>query len=583
MTTCVCSLQGGLRAVGLLMASWGAAACVGEIAASRRLEGTFDPGGSGSAVPVTPPTPGNPSGTSPAAPAAGSAPEPRLDLPADLASAAGLRRLSLREYDTVLADLLGDQQSASALLLPPDAMTPFDNDYATQEASQALVEGVELHVQDLIQRLMKDPVRRDRVVGCVPKAAGDRDCFAQFVRRFGRRALRRPLTDAEVSRFVKLADYSVEAGSFYVGAEAALLAFLQHPEFVYRVEIGTEVPGRPGLFRLSDWELASRLAFFAWGAGPDDWLLDLTQRGGLASAESVRVAFAQMLGKPRARDLVKRFHSMWFNYESLPFEARLAGAMRAETGALLDRVIFEERRPWQDLFRLDETFVNRELAAHYGLPVPGGAVGWVPLRGTLRRGLLGQGTFLSNGAKADDTSPVLRGRIVREALFCQTIPEPPPDVDADNPPEKTDSLRCKVDRYAVHSQGGCASCHKLMDPVGFGLENFDPSGRFREHDKDEPTCKISGVGELAGVGKFRGPAELSELVLSSGQWNACAATQLLRFAIGRGELNETDAMVIDRLVARLGGERADFRFADAVAELAASETFRHRREDAFGR
>jgi hypothetical protein len=194
-----------------------------------------------------------------------------------------------------------------------------------------------------------------------------------------------------------------------------------------------------------------------------------------------------------------------------------------------------------------------------------------------RRGLLSHGSFLSNGAKFNDTSPTLRGLAIRTRLFCQTIPDPPPNVATDDPIPKTADAVCKKDRYEVHSQGGCADCHSQMDPVGFGLENYDQVGRYRTVEPDEPSCVIEGVGELVGIGTFKGPAELADLMIASGELNQCVVTQLYRFAAGRFELDATDVAFVEALTKKIGN--ADFAFDELVLEFVGSEAFAFRRDE----
>jgi hypothetical protein len=253
--------------------------------------------------------------------------------------------------------------------------------------------------------------------------------------------------------------------------------------------------------------------------------------------------------------------------------------MQEETSALLSRVIFEEERGWQEIFTAEETFVGDMLAEHYGMSLPQSADPvWTSYQGTGRKGILSHGTFLSSAAKFDDTSPTMRGLAIRTRLFCQVVPPPPQDVPTDDPPPETEEAVCKWDRYEMHRQGGCAGCHSLMDPVGFGLENYDREGKYRTHDIGHPECPIDGIGELAGIGAFEGPAGLAELMVESGLLNRCVSEQLYRYAVGRSELEELDRQFIDLLVDRVANAQS-FRFSDLLLEIVSSESFGYRRED----
>jgi hypothetical protein len=487
---------------------------------------------------------------------------------------AGMRRLTAAEYAATVHDLFGVDVDA-ALLLPEDWRQPFDNDFTTQNASQALIDGAELLAAD-VAALALEPGLRDQTVGCTPAGPTDAACFEDFLTRVGRRALRRPLSDDDLSRYGALIAEAEETGDFYDAVNVALRAFLQHPEFLYRVELGTPLNGVPDVFALNDYEVATRLSYLLWGSTPDDALLDRAGQGTLSSADGVRAAAEEMLLDDRARARTGRFHALWLGYEQLPHGPDLSSAMQAETQALIDRVIFDDGMPWQDLMRAEETFVDATLAEHYGLPAPA-EPSWVNYGDSGRRGLLSHGSFLSAMGKVDDSSPTKRGILVRTRLMCQVIPPPPPTVDVDmtEPAEGT----CKEDFYREQhlASAGCVSCHALMDPIGLGLEHYDHTGAFREVENDDPSCEISGEGDLDGQ-PFTGPAELSQLLVESGALNRCVAEQLYRFAMGRSELAPVDQSFVDFVVEHNGAE-GDFDFAGLMLAFVSEEAFRYRRNE----
>jgi len=487
---------------------------------------------------------------------------------------AGMRRLTSAEYSATVHDILGVDVDAE-LLLPEDWRQPFDNDYTTQNASQALIDGAELLAADVAE-LALEPGLRDATVGCDPAGPTDTACFQDFLSRFGRRALRRPLSDDELGRYGTLISEAEESGDFYDAVNVAIRALLQHPEFLYRIEIGTPLDGVPDVFALNDFEVATRLSYMLWGSTPSDALLDRAEDDGLSDAEGIRAAAEDMLLDPRARGRIGRFHALWLGYESLPHSPDLTEAMQAETQALIDRVIFDDSLPWQDMLRSSETYVDATLAEHYGLPAPA-APGWVDYGESGRRGLLSHGSFLSAMSKIDDSSPTKRGILVRTRLMCQTIPPPPPTVDVDmvEPEEGT----CKEDFYREQhlSADGCVSCHALMDPIGLGLENYDHTGAFRTVENDDESCVISGEGELDGQ-PFSGPAELSDLLVDSGALNYCVAEQLYRFSMGRSELADIDESFIEFIVEQ-NGPSGDFDFASLVLSFVSEDAFRYRRNE----
>jgi hypothetical protein len=491
----------------------------------------------------------------------------------------GLRRLTAEEYSATVKDLIGFVPANVRETLPIDPLVPFDNDFKRQKASEALIQGADLLAGDIATALVADLTRRDDVVGCAPSGPEDATCFRSFIETFGRRALRRPLLAAEVDKFASFLAHATASGDFYVAVDSALRAFLQHPEFLYRVEIGEPVAGSPGVSKLNDFEVATRLSYFLVGSTPEGWLLDAAEAGKLASPEGLRAAAEKLFAEDRAKARMGRFHALWLGYSTLT-SAGLSADMRAETDALISRVIFEEKRPWSDMLTAEETYLTPPLAAHYGLPTPGTSPGWVPYGDSGRRGILSQATFLSAVSKFGDTSPTQRGLLIRTRLFCQPIGLPPPElqVNTDMPPDSGDPNACKSERYFMSKADGCSTCHKLMDPIGFGLERYDAAGRYREIEPNRPDCPIDGSGTFEGVGTFSGPAELSDLVLAAGGLDDCVASQLYRYAVGRSDLDYRDDALVRRLVSEAaagGGLRLD----QFILGYVASEGIRYRREE----
>jgi hypothetical protein len=488
----------------------------------------------------------------------------------------GMRRLSRVELDNTLRDLLGDDTRPATTGLPEDVVDPFDNDYTHQIVTTVLVEGLEALANDVSQRLLADAQRLDMVVGCQPAGSDDAACMQSFVESFGRRALRRPLTDDELADWTELAmSYATEQSDFYEGVDVVLRTLLQHPQFVYRVELGTPTE-EEGVFRLDDFEVATRLSYFLWGSTPSDELLDLAEAGALETVDDVRAAAELLLEDDRARDRIDRFHAMWLGYYELPHSPEMTTAMREETRALLEDVIFDNPRSYLDVFRADGTFVDDTLAQHYGLPAPGSAEPvWVPYGDTGRQGLLSHGSFLSVAAKFGDTSPTQRGILVRKRLLCETIQPPPPDVDVDNPPTSPDS-ECKVDRYAAHrDNGSCRSCHEQVDPIGFGLEQYDQSGSFRTAEAEHPECAITGEGSIDGQ-TFNGPAELADYVIDNELLDTCLVTQVYRFAMGHDPGDE-EMRYLDDLQTSFRDDQ--YAFDRLMLSLVTDEAFLYRREE----
>jgi hypothetical protein len=497
----------------------------------------------------------------------------------------GVRRLTVYEYDNALRDLLGDDARPGATLLPEDARTPFDNAFASQSASRVLVEAAETLAREAALRLAADPTRRDQVLGCIGAAPNDDACMRELVTRFGRRALRRPLEAAEIDEIAALGlEVAATAQSFDAGALVVVRALLQDPEFLYRIERGTPTTDELGaaLYELDAFEVATRMSFALWGSVPDDALLDDAAAGTLDTSDGRREVALRMLADPRAHAHAQRFHAAWLGYERLPHDPELNTAMRHESDALVARIVFEQARPWIDLLLSHESRIDANLADIYGVAAPADAWAWVDVGVVARQGLLSHASFLSVASNALETSPVKRGKLVRERLMCSPIPPPPPDVAADTPPEGLES-ECRSDRYAQHRvDPACAGCHALMDPVGFGLENYDRWGAYRdyeyvpEEEESNLDCPIDGAGELVGVGTFRGAPELSTLLVDTEVVQACVVQQAYTYAMGH-TIDADDQPLVDALTTSFGSAG---RFHELLIELVAADAFTYRREEA---
>lgn len=456
------------------------------------------------------------------------------------------RRLSRAEIDNALRDVLGETERPAQRFLLEDEYAPYDNDYTLQQASSALVDSIDALAEDVAERTLADPERRKRVLICAPSGPGDSACFRQIIAELGRRFFRRPLTDTEIAAYLKLQAFATEqAGtilpSFDTAVKLFLQSVLQDPEFLYRIEVGAP-SDQAGVFKLDEYAIASRMAFLLWGTTPDPALLDRAAQGVLSNASERRKLAQQMLSDPKAREQLHRFHAMWLGYRAIPHDAALTAEFNQETTALIDRVVFDEKRNYLDLFTLDETRLTPTLAGLYGLPAPAGGAGWVKYGSSGRAGILSHGSVLAAFSKFSDTSPTQRGILVRTRLLCETISPPPANVDVDHPPGEGASV-CKQDRYAAHRAGSCATCHNRLDPVGFGLENYDIAGRYRTHDNGFDQCIIDGQGNLDGYGTFKGPAELGRLLVSSKALEGCVVSQLYAFAVGRKLTNEESEAV----------------------------------------
>jgi len=483
--------------------------------------------------------------------------------------------LSRIEYDNTVRDLLGDRTRAGVNRLPEEVISPdiaFDNDVSTQQVSAELVAAVETLAQEAAARAVKDPEVRKALLPCAPTDPADAACFKSFVARFGRRAFRRPLTDAEVSRYLPFQAFANEQKDFFAAVELVIAEMLQDPEFIYRIEGGTPSTERPGFYRLNPYEVASRLSYFVLGTTPDDGLLALAEASKLSTPAEIRDAMAKLLADSRARDRVQQFHAEWLGYERSPLAESLASALRKETRALVERVVFERPSSYLDLFAAKETFVDATLAKHYGLAAPPSGWAWVPYGQAKRVGILSHGAALAATSMPGDTSPVDRGRFISTRLMCRAIPPPPANVNVneDAAPHKP----CKKDKLVAHAQSAvCAGCHTHMDPIGFGLENYDREGKYRTTEPGLPACTITGEGTLPEVGPFVGVDGLTRALMTSGRIEDCAVRQLFRFAMGRTESSH-DTGELAMVVSALRDERKPLR--DLLMAIVSAPSFGYR-------
>ena len=416
----------------------------------------------------------------------------------------------------------------------------FTNDYyvASPMADRnLLVDWVE--VQGPLGVTSDNP-RRAQIMVCEPDAADPGPCLRTVAAAFGRRAFRRPLQSREVDALVALPLAAIAAGDDVESATRLMLrAVLVSPNFVFRVETDPD-PASPAAHALNDHELASRLSYFLWSSMPDDVLLDLADQGKLHEPATLRAQVTRMLADKKADALVSNFAGQWLFTRSLDdrepdytlfpeFDEELRGAMRNETELYFREFLFGNEG-MDRLLTGDFTFLNDRLARHYALPSPGTAFKRVSLSGGQRLGLLTQGSFLFVTSYPTRTSPVKRGKWVLEQLLCTSPPPPPPNVPSlvqDAMP--TGSLRERMEEHRANPV--CASCHTVMDPIGFSFEHYDAVGHYRDTDNG---FAIDPAGMLPDGTTFSGPLELAPLITADERFARCAVQQLFTYALGRG-------------------------------------------------
>jgi hypothetical protein len=553
-------------------------------------QGSFSPWGGGEKPAETKPR------ESPTAPESPESPKGQ-ELPSEplrYGASPGLRPLSVRELNASLKVLLGDDRRPASVALPSDVPPsvnvpryPFDNSfYAAREpgsydaarVSAPRITAIDELAKDVTEAFLKDDARMQAVLPCIPASITDQDCFTKIVRDFGLASQRRPLSEEDVDAFVStITTFAAKANNARGGLNVFFRAMLESPDFLYRTELGKPVEGRAGEFMLDDYELASKLSFTLTGRAPSLALLKSVAAGKLQDEASLASVVDQLLASPEAVEHLEYFHAAWLGYQQVGAgTSSLSKAMRAEARAHVERVVFAEKRPWRDLFTLNETFVTTELAAYYKLSAPAGAQGWVRHTDQLRHGLFGTSAFLAVGGRADgDTSATFRGKNVRQHLFCEPMPPPPPNVNPDDPPKDPNASPCKIAQLkaTVLTMSACAGCHRNMDPIAFGLENYSAFGLYRAAEETRPECTITGEGTVAGHGTFKGPAGLAKLALDSGRLELCLVQRWLEFSNG----NTSDTQLGKLAVALADDFRTDGNLILFLRRLALSDEFRVRR------
>ena len=431
-----------------------------------------------------------------------------------------------------------------------------------------------------------DTPSRARIFACRPDGpAGEDACAADILSTLMRRAYRRPVAGADLERPLELYRAARDEGGFDAGIEMGLAAVLVSPEFLFRVERDPAGVEAGAAYRLSDLELASRLSFFLWSSLPDDELLAAAERGALTAPGELRRQVRRMLADPRASNLVTNFAGQWLhlrNLESITpdmrvfpdFDDNLRQAFRHETEMLVESVLREDRSVL-DLLRADYTYLNERLAKHYGVPhVYGSRFRRVEFgEGETRGGLLRQGSILLATSYATRTSPVIRGKWVLDNILGVPPPPPPPNVPELAETGTSTRARSMKERMSAHRENpACASCHKLMDPVGFALENYDAVGRWRDADGGTP---IDATATLFDGTTVDGVDALEAALLRRPELFVGTVTEkLLTFAIGRG-VTHTDAPAV-RAILRAAGED-DYRFSSLVLGVVESMPFQMRK------
>ena len=489
-----------------------------------------------------------------------------------------LWRLTANQYDNTIKDLLGIDSSYGTGFPADDVGVGFGNAADALLMSPLLADKLQLAAED-----SANTVELARLAPCASASADD-NCLRELVTGFGLRAFRRPLGAAEVETYFMLGK---GAGAFESGARMVVSAMLQSPNFLYRSELGQPSASTPGVFELDDYEVASELSYLLWQSMPDDALFQAAELGELRDLTKRQVQVDRMLKSERARPVVRKFVFDWLGLSTImtvpkdtvtfpELTAEIRAAMVQEAERFVDTVMFG-MDPQHDgsvraLLNADTTALDDKLASFYGAAPEA------------RRGILTLGGMLLTHSRSNDSSPIHRGKLVREKLLCQPLPPPPPGLVLQ--PPGLDPTKTTRDRYAEHSSNAfCGNCHKLMDPIGLAFEHYDGIGRYRADDNGLP---IDPSGEIVpnenqvqantdADGPFANSGELIDLLANSQDVQSCYALSWFRFAYGEGKTerdgDQYPSCQAKRFQAAIGGAGGGGSLREIVEALTQSDWF----------
>ncbi len=496
-----------------------------------------------------------------------------------------IRRLNRAEYDNTIRDLVGVSVHASDDFPSDDVGYGFDNNGDVLSMSPILAEKYLAAAEKVIDAAWKDDAARKRILIAKPGNAKEtREAARKILKAFADRAWRRPATDDEIKRLFRFIDAADRNGDpFDTGVQLALEAILTSPNFLFRVEIDKEPGDAP--HAVNDWELATRLSYFLWSSMPDEELFAHARQGDLHQPDVLEAQTRRMLKDPKSHALVENFADQWLLIRNLKsatpdpamfptFDESLRSAMQKETETYFENVMRDDRSIL-DFIDSDYTFVNERLAKHYGIEgVKGNDFRKVTLKDGRRGGVLTQASILTVTSNPTRTSPVKRGKFILESILGTPPPPPPPDV----PPLKEDaksadglSLRQRMEQHRANPS--CAVCHQRMDPLGFGFENFDAVGAWRDRDGKTP---IDPSGVLPDGKSFQGVAGLKAILKGRDQdFTHCLTEKMLTYALGRG-LERTDRCTVDDVTRQVVQNK--FAFSSLVLGIVKSDAFLMRRK-----
>lgn len=494
-----------------------------------------------------------------------------------------MRRLNRTEYNNTIRDLVGVTFQPANDFPADDVGYGFDNIGDVLTVPPILMEKYLIAAEKIVDAALQDPELKKRIYFIPITDQEKEEATRKILERFATRAYRRSLRPEELPRLLHLVHFAEKQGdSWDKGVQLALQAILASPFFLFRIETDRRPNDPDSIHAVNEFELATRLSYFLWSSMPDDDLFEQARAGTLH--DNLESQARRLLRDPKADALVKNFSGQWLQTRNLAtinpdpalfpnFDEDLRAAMLKETDLFFEHVMRNDCSVL-DFLDSDYTFANERLARHYGIDgIRGNQFQRVELKGHHRGGILTQASILTATSNPTRTSPVKRGKWILENILGAPPPPPPPDVPElkeDKELVLTGSLRKRMEQH--RADPNCAVCHQKMDTLGFGFENFDAIGGWRQKDGN---FAIDAAGTLPNGQSFQGPRELKAILKTQkDDYCRCLTEKMLTYAIGRG-LEYYDKSAVDQVVSALA--KSDYRFSTLILEIIKSEPFQKRR------
>jgi hypothetical protein len=500
-----------------------------------------------------------------------------------------IHRLNNAEYDNTMHDLLGVTSTPATSFIEDEKLGGFDNIASAFGMTDAQYEQYFNAADALVEEAFTDASLRGRILTCTPTSNTDAACASKIITAFGARAWRRPLEATEVSRLQKVLTDAVALGEdFTGGVKQVVKSILSSTAFLYRTEVDAD-PASTVAHPVGGYEMASRLSYLFWSTMPDATLFAEAANGDLLDVKPLSAQIDRLLADGRSSQFLANFAGQWLGLRDLgnhqvepsvfPDWSDALRRSMVQEGLLYFDEFLSGNRGMDEFFTADVNFVDPALAKLYGVAAPtNGKVERVINANDTRRGFLGLSSFLTMTSYSYRTAPTLRGKWVLENLLCQDVPPPPAnvpklDMSMDSTAAQSENVRVRLEAHRANPQ--CASCHKILDPIGLGLENFDAIGDYRTTYLNGDAIDASGM--LPDGTAFNGLTELTDALSTDKRLTDCVSKKMMTYALSR-EVGDSDAPYLEQI--RSQWTTDGLGLADLLKQIVLNDTFRYRRGEA---